>query len=242
MFYKMGKRKNVDKSIEESSSSSTPTETKDNESPTEIKDNKFISFEESTSNDKNIIINKFHYFGNVNKSVFEIKNFKLTKENFLSWYNPLRRHLIALDYDTYIDKNIKSTEMSREQIKSDSAVKTIIINSLDESSKIYLKGCRTSFQMIERLQKRFYQSGQALFNALKLKMVNLKIIDNDYIQYINELNNLFNQYQKESEKLKITALDEETKLQYSIHELYKIGINSPPIYNFNTFDKLVTEL
>jgi len=242
MFYKMGKRKNVDKSIEESSSSSTPTETKDNESPTEIKDNKFISFEESTSNDKNIIINKFHYFGNVNKSVFEIKNFKLTKENFLSWYNPLRRHLIALDYDTYIDKNIKSTEMSREQIKSDSAVQTIIINSLDESSKIYLKGCRTSFQMIERLQKRFYQSGQALLNALKLKMVNLKIIDNDYIQYINELNNLFDQYQNESEKLKITALDEETKLQYSIHELYKIGINSPPIYNFNTFDELVTEL
>jgi len=44
MFYKMGKRKNVDKSIEESSSSSTPTETKNNESPTEIKDNEFISF------------------------------------------------------------------------------------------------------------------------------------------------------------------------------------------------------
>ena len=44
MFYKMGKRKNIDKSIKESSNSSTPTETKDNESPTEIKDNEFISF------------------------------------------------------------------------------------------------------------------------------------------------------------------------------------------------------
>ena len=35
--------------------------------------------------------------------------------------------------------------MARKQIKSDNAVQTIIISSLDESSNDYLKGCRISF-------------------------------------------------------------------------------------------------
>ena len=58
-------------------------------------------------------------------------------------------------------------DMTREQFKFDNAVQTIIINSLDEPSKDYLKGCRTSFQMIERLKNCFYQSDQDLFNSLK---------------------------------------------------------------------------
>jgi len=107
--------------------------------------------------------------------------------------------------------------MTREQIKSDNDVQTIIINSLDESLNDYLKGCRTFFQMIQRIKNRFYQSSQALLNSLKQKMFNLKFINNDTIQYINELNNLFDQYQCESEKLDKNPLEEETKLQYSIH-------------------------
>jgi len=45
--------------------------------------------------------------------------------------------------------------------------------------------------MIQRLKRRYYQSGQVLLNILKQKIKNLKINNNDYIQYTNELNNLF---------------------------------------------------
>jgi len=33
---------------------------------------------------------------------FDIKDFKFSKENFLNWYEPLRRYLIANDFDTYL--------------------------------------------------------------------------------------------------------------------------------------------
>jgi len=55
-------------------------------------------------------------------------------------------------------------------------------------------------QMMQRLKRRYYQSGQALLNILeqkKIKIKNLKINNNEHIQYINELNNLFEQYQNE---------------------------------------------
>jgi len=84
----MSRKKNKNNSVEESSFSLTPTEIKDNES---------ISFEETTSDEKNIIINKYHYFGNINKSVFEIKNYNFTRENFLSWYNHLIVILMNID-------------------------------------------------------------------------------------------------------------------------------------------------
>jgi len=35
--------------------------------------------------------------------------------------------------------------------------------------------------MIDRLKNRFYQSGQALLNILEYKIINLKLINNDYI-------------------------------------------------------------
>ena len=90
MFQRMAKRKNNNNNhIEESSSSSNPTDNKDNE---------------SISNDKRIIINK--YYGNLTKSVFEIKDFVLNKENFLDWYEPLKRHFSANDLDIYIEKEI----------------------------------------------------------------------------------------------------------------------------------------
>jgi len=40
-------------------------------------------------------------------------------------------------------------------------------------------------------------------------------------------------------KLKRIPLDEETKLLYSVNELYKININSPPIYNYKIFKDLI---
>jgi len=96
--------------------------------------------------------------------------------------------------------------------------------------------------MIDRLKKRFYQSSQALLNILEYKIINLKLINNDYIQYVNDLNDHFEQHKNECKKLKRVSLDEETMLLYAVNELDKIGINSPPIYDFKTFDELIKEL
>ena len=121
----MIKRKNNNNNhIEESSSSSNPTDNKDDESISSYDD------DDDESNDKRIIINK--YYGNITKSVFEIKDFVLNKENFLGWYEPLKRHLIANDLDIYIEKEIQYSNMNRSQIKSDNAVQSFIINSLEK--------------------------------------------------------------------------------------------------------------
>ena len=42
--------------------------------------------------------------------------------------------------------------MNRGQIKSDNAVQSIIINSLDKPIQDYLRGCKTAFSMIDRLK------------------------------------------------------------------------------------------
>jgi len=93
--------------------------------------------------------------------------------------------------------------------------------------------------MIDRLKKRFYKSGQALLNILEYKIINLKLINNDYIQNVNDLNNLFEEHKNECNKLKRVYLDEETKLLYAVNKLDKIGINSQPIYQFKTFNELI---
>jgi len=132
--------------------------------------------------------------------------------------------------------------MNRKQIKSDNAVQSIIINGLNKINQNYFCGGRTAYQMMQRLKRRYYQSGQALLNILKQKIKNLKINNNDYIHYINELNNSFEEYQTECENLNKRSIDEETNLLYSSIELDKNGINSPPIYSFNNFNDLINEL
>ena len=127
--------------------------------------------------------------------------------------------------------------MNRKQIKSDNAVQSIIINGLNKINQNYFCGGRTAYQMMQRLKRRYYQSGQALLNILKQKIKNLKINNNDYIHYINELNNSFEEYQTECENLNKRSIDEETNLLYSSIELDKNGINSPPIYSFNNFNE-----
>jgi len=218
-------------SLEDSSASSTHTETRDVED--EQSDNEIKS-------DK-IIIQQVKYIETSTKSVFNFKDFKIDKNNFERWYDTLRRHLIAQDYEDYIDKKINLKDMNRNQIKYNNAVQSIIINSLDESSQNYLKGCKTAFQMIDRLKSRFYQSRQALLNILEYKINNLEII-NDYILYLNELNNLFEQHQSESEKINKNPLDEETNILYSATELKKVGITTSIIYKFTTFKELLSEL
>jgi len=97
----MVKRKN-NNNIEENLNSLTPTDNKDNELT--------FSYEHDESNDKKIIINK--YYGNIAKSFFDIKYFKLNKENFLDWYEPLKRHLITYDLDTFIENEIQFSKMN----------------------------------------------------------------------------------------------------------------------------------
>ena len=60
--------------------------------------------------------------------------------------------------------------MNRGQIKSDNAVQSIIINSLEKSNQEYLRGCKSAYSMIDRLKNRFYQSGQSLLNILEYKI------------------------------------------------------------------------
>jgi len=59
--------------------------------------------------------------------------------------------------------------MNRKQIKDDKAVQSIIINSLNKINQYYLSGCRTVYQMMQRLKRRYYQSEQALFKYLWTK-------------------------------------------------------------------------
>ena len=47
------------------------------------------------------------------KSVFEIKDFILNKENFLDRHDPLKRYLIANYLDSYIENEIQFSEMNR---------------------------------------------------------------------------------------------------------------------------------
>jgi len=143
----MGKNKSHEISeVCSASSSSTPTKSNQDEL---LKDN------EKTPQ-KEILLSNYNYKDLLIKSVFNYKDFKLTNENFEDWYIELKRHLIAQDYYEYIDKNFVYDEMTRKQIKYDNAVTTIISGSLNTESKKkkYLKGCRTAYQMIERLKKK----------------------------------------------------------------------------------------
>lgn len=65
------------------------------------------------------------------KSIFKVKDFHLTKENFKKWFRPLKHHLIALDYYTYIENEIEYEDMTEGQRKIDSSVQSIIESSLD---------------------------------------------------------------------------------------------------------------
>jgi len=57
----------------------------------------------------------------------------MPKENFLDWYEALRRYLIVNDLDTFIDKQIDIKIMNRKQIKDDNAAQSIIINSMNKN-------------------------------------------------------------------------------------------------------------
>ncbi len=153
------KNNNKSNSSDTSSASSTPTDILENEN-------------EATTSDINEI-NKstiIEYKDCTIKSVFNYKDFKLENSNFQEWFEELNRHLIAQDYDEYINKEFVYNDMTRIQIKLDNAVQSIITGSLHPDSKKYLKGCKTAYQMIRRLKNKIYKSGESLFNILEQKI------------------------------------------------------------------------
>ena len=101
MFIIIPKRKNNKKAIEENSSSSTPTNSQENgtispitrddsENDDVTNDSDLFDVDDNPknpnnpNNNKNIIINKInkYYSSNTSKSVFNIKYFEMSKENF----------------------------------------------------------------------------------------------------------------------------------------------------------------
>ena len=71
----------------------------------------------------------------------KIKDFILNKENFLDWYEPFKEtsHCQWFGYLYWKRNPIFKYEQDR-QIKSDNAVQSIIINSLEKSNQEYLQG------------------------------------------------------------------------------------------------------
>ena len=82
--------------------------------------------------------------------------------------------------------------------------------------------------MIDRLKKQFYKSGESLLNLLMQKIKILEINNNNYILYLNELKNLFEQYDMECVKLNKNKLTEESKIIYACAKFYKLTSN---LYN-----------
>ncbi|KAG4096025.1 hypothetical protein H8356DRAFT_1345317 [Neocallimastix lanati (nom. inval.)] len=57
-------------------------------------DDDSFSNEDSNNTIKNITVNK--YYGNLTESVCQIKNFILSRDNILEWYDPFKkRYLMA---------------------------------------------------------------------------------------------------------------------------------------------------
>ena len=63
-----------------------------------------------SENTQNTIIQKIEY--RETKSVFNYKNFRLDVTNFERWYSALKRHLIAQDYQDYIEKEFTYDNMT----------------------------------------------------------------------------------------------------------------------------------
>eukprot|EP00833_Pecoramyces_ruminatium_P017137 jgi/Orpsp1_1/1191169/evm.model.d7180000083922.1 len=153
--------------------------------------------------------NEFKYLLYKNESKFNYKDFKLNKSNFEAWYEALMRHLIAQNLDSFITRELNIN--SRDLLMGDNATQSIIVESIDNNSKLYLKGCKTAYQVIKCLKNRYYMSGETLLNELINKINKLKIIDNDYLAYMNELKSLYEQHDQESGRLNKTLMGDEVK-------------------------------
>jgi len=75
-------------------------------------------------------INKFH-----------IQNFKIANKNFHKWYSDLKLFLDSEELGDYISKNIKDINTNKKNLKYDSTIRIIILNSLDEHTKSLLHNC-----------------------------------------------------------------------------------------------------
>ena len=65
-------------------------------------------------------------------------------------------------------------DITRKQIKYDNAVQSIISGSLYLETKAYLIGCRTAYQMIDRLKKTTLQIRRILIKFINAKNQNFR--------------------------------------------------------------------
>jgi len=172
------------------------------------------------------------------KSVFNYTNFGLTTENFPRWFKALKRHLTALKLIQYINVKIDPNNMEEIQNEEDNATQSIIENSLDDPTSKFIIDCQTAYEMIEELKSRFDQSGPSKLYKIEYKIKTLKIENNDYKLYLNNLNTLFESHKREANKLGKSTLDEETKILFAADELVKIGIHPINLIQFKTFSDL----
>ena len=128
--------------------------------------------------------------------------------------------------------------MEEIQNEEDNATQSIIENSLDDPTSKFIIDCQTAYEMIEELKSRFDQSGPSKLYKIEYKIKTLKIENNDYKLYLNNLNTLFESHKREANKLGKSTLDEETKILFAADELVKIGIHPINLIQFKTFSDL----
>lgn len=88
--------------------------------------------------------------------------------------------------------------------------------------------------MIDRLRNRFYMTGETLLNNLINKINKLKIIDNEYLIYINELKSLYEQHDEKCKKLHKSLMGNKIKIKKAGKKLLKIGLQ----LNYKSFKEL----
>jgi len=136
--------------------------------------NEDINKDEDNVPQNEILFQNYVYKDLLIKSVFNYRDFKLNTSNFEDWFIELKCHLIAQDYDEYIEKEFVYDDVTRKQIKYDNTVQSIIYGSLDLETKAYLKGCRTAYQMIDRLKKTTLQIRRILIKFINAKNQNFR--------------------------------------------------------------------
>jgi len=100
----------------------------------------------------------------------------------------------------YIEENKKVSSMNQNEIKLNNKTQSIIEASLDRDGNDVLKGCKTAFEMMSRLKERYYQTGQTFIDNIDKQIKNLKMENNDFLNYIHKMNELYNLRKSECEK------------------------------------------
>ncbi|OUM62320.1 hypothetical protein PIROE2DRAFT_11422 [Piromyces sp. E2] len=115
--------------------------------------------------------------------------------------------------------------MNQTEIKLDNKTQSIIEAILYRDENDVLKGCKTAFEIMSRLKERYYQTGQKFIDNIDKQIKDLKIIKNDFLSYIHQMDELYNLRKNEYEKLNKDTFDDNYKIVQMYRELTKLNIN-----------------